>query len=79
MRQIGSKKGSRKVKVDTIYNTVYNYYVNSNCEVLKLTNKELHQNIIEEYKKNGSVGYTAEILRTNKTKVRRVLITNGLC
>lgn len=78
MRQIGSKKGSRKVKVDTIYNTVYNYYVNSNCEVLKLTNKELHQNIIEEYKKNGSVGYTAEILRTNKTKVRRVLITNGL-
>ena len=38
----------------------------------------LHQKIVEEYKKNGSVGYTAELLGTNKTKVRRVLITYGL-
>ena len=30
MRQIGSNKGSRKVKVDTIYNTVYNREVGLN-------------------------------------------------
>lgn len=43
-----------------------------------MNNDMLHQKIVEEYKKNGSVGYTAELLGTNKTKVRRVLITYGL-
>lgn len=43
-----------------------------------MDNEILHQRIIEEYQRNGSVGYTAEILNVNKTKVRRVLITHGL-
>lgn len=39
---------------------------------------DLYDLIIEEYHKTGSVSQVAENLNTNKIKVRRVLITEGL-
>jgi len=39
---------------------------------------ELYEQIVEEYKKTGSVKQVVEILGSNTIKVRRVLITEGL-
>ena len=39
---------------------------------------ELYEQIVEEYKKTGSVKQVVENLGSNVIKVRRVLITEGL-